>query len=102
MKCLARTAGRQEGGEVRPERFPSPWGRKRRLHALARQGDQDSKSSGAGRLVDFEQALTARARARVRFVIMGGLAVTIHGSSYVAFGQDFRYAHGPEILQATR
>ena len=44
----------------------------------------------------------ARARARVRFVIVGGLAVTIYGSSYVAFDLDFRYVLSPEILWAMR
>jgi hypothetical protein len=38
----------------------------------------------------------------VRFVIVDGLAVTIHGSSYVAFDLDFRYSLSPEILWAMR
>jgi hypothetical protein len=49
-------------------------------------------------LIDFEQALTALAQARVRFVIVGGLAVTIHGSSYVTFDLDFCYARDRENL----
>jgi hypothetical protein len=49
-------------------------------------------------LIDFEQALTALTGARVRFVIVGGLAVTIHGSSYVTFDLDFCYARDPENL----
>ena len=43
-------------------------------------------------MIDFEQALTTLAEARVRFVIVGGLAVTIHGSSYVTFDPNFCYA----------
>jgi len=49
-------------------------------------------------LIDFEQALTALASARVRFVIVGGLAITIHGSSYVTFDLDFCYARDAENL----
>ena len=49
-------------------------------------------------MIDFEQALTALAEARVRFVIVGGLAVTIHGSSYVTFDLDFCYARVRENL----
>lgn len=49
-------------------------------------------------MIDFEQALTALAGARVRFIIVGGLAVTIHGSSYVTFDLDFCYARDRENL----
>jgi hypothetical protein len=49
-------------------------------------------------LIDFEQALTALASARVRFVIVGGLAITIHGSSYVTFDLDFCHARDAENL----
>jgi len=49
-------------------------------------------------LIDFEQALTALAGARVRFVIVGGLAMTIHGSAYVTFDLDFCYARDAENL----
>jgi hypothetical protein len=34
----------------------------------------------------------------VRFVIIGGLAITIHGSSYVPFDLDIRYARDDENL----
>jgi hypothetical protein len=34
----------------------------------------------------------------VRFVIAGGLALTIHGSSYVTFDPDFCYARDGENL----
>jgi len=34
----------------------------------------------------------------VRFVIVGGLAVRIHGSSYVTFDLDFCYARDPQNL----
>jgi hypothetical protein len=49
-------------------------------------------------LIDIERALTVLARARVRLVIVGGLAVTIHGSAYVTFDLDFCYARDPENL----
>ena len=53
---------------------------------------------GAARLIDFEQALTALARARVRFVIVGGLAVTIRATSYVTFDLDFCHPRDRENL----
>lgn len=43
-------------------------------------------------MIDFEKALTVLAGAQVRFVIVGGLAVTIHGSAYVTNDLDFCYA----------
>jgi hypothetical protein len=43
-------------------------------------------------LIDFEQALTTLAEDRVWFVIVGGLAVTIHTSSYVTSDLDFNHA----------
>jgi len=49
-------------------------------------------------LIDFERALTVLADARVRFVIVGGLAITIHGSAYVTFDLDFCYARDRENL----
>jgi hypothetical protein len=49
-------------------------------------------------LIDFERALVTLADARVRFVIVGGLAVTIHGSAYVTFDLDFCYARDTENL----
>lgn len=49
-------------------------------------------------MIDFEGALTALAAARVRCVIVGGLAVTIHGSAYVTFDLDFCYARDGDNL----
>jgi hypothetical protein len=49
-------------------------------------------------LIDFEKALTILADAQVRFVIVGGLAVTIHGSAYVTYDLDFCYARDAENL----
>lgn len=49
-------------------------------------------------MIDFEQALTVLAGAGVRFVIVGGLAITIHGSAYVTFDLDFCYARDRENL----
>lgn len=49
-------------------------------------------------MIDIERALTVLADARVRFVIVGGLAVTIHGSAYVTYDLDFCYARDRENL----
>lgn len=49
-------------------------------------------------MIDFERALVTLADARVRFVIVGGLAVTIHGSAYATFDLDFCYARDAENL----
>jgi hypothetical protein len=49
-------------------------------------------------LIDFEKTLTLLSDAGVRFVIIGGLAVTIHGSSYVTFDLDICYARDDENL----
>ena len=49
-------------------------------------------------MIDIERALTVLADAHLRFVIVGGLAVTIHGSSYVTFDLDFCYARDRENL----
>lgn len=49
-------------------------------------------------MIDFEKALITIADAQVRFVIVGGLAVTIHGSAYVTFDLDFCYARDTENL----
>ena len=49
-------------------------------------------------MIDFEKALNVLADARVRFVIVGGLAVTIHGSAYVTYDLDFCYARDAENL----
>jgi hypothetical protein len=49
-------------------------------------------------VIDFRNALTVLTDANVRFVIVGGLAVTIRGSSYVTSVLDFCYARDPENL----
>lgn len=49
-------------------------------------------------MIDFEKTLTLLSDAGVRFVIVGGLAVTIHGSSYVTFDLDICYARDSENL----
>jgi hypothetical protein len=49
-------------------------------------------------LIDFEKTLTLLSDSGVRFVIIGGLAVTIHGSSYVTFDLDICYARDDENL----
>lgn len=51
-------------------------------------------------MIDFEKTLTLLSDAGVRFVIVGGLAVTIHGSSYVTFDLDLCYARDGENLAA--
>ena len=49
-------------------------------------------------MIDFEKTLTLLSDAGVRFVIVGGLAVTIHGSAYVTFDLDICYARDGENL----
>jgi predicted nucleotidyltransferase len=49
-------------------------------------------------LIDFERTLTLLSDAGVQFVIIGGLAVTIHGSSYVTYDLDICYARDDENL----
>ena len=49
-------------------------------------------------MIDYERALSALAAAGVRLVIVGGVAIAIHGSSYVTFDIDFCYARDPENL----
>ena len=47
-------------------------------------------------MIDFERALVTLADAQIRFVIVGGLAVTIHGSAHVTYDLDFCYARDTE------
>ena len=47
-------------------------------------------------MIDFEKALALLSDSGVRFVIVGGLAVTIHGSAYVTFDFDLCYARDAE------
>jgi hypothetical protein len=49
-------------------------------------------------LIDFEKLLTVLADNGVQFVIVGGLAITIHGSSYVTFDLDICYARDDDNL----
>lgn len=50
-------------------------------------------------MIDYEKALIRLSDAQVKFVIIGGLAITIHGSSYVTFDLDFCYARDAENLR---
>lgn len=49
-------------------------------------------------MIDFEKMLARLTDAGVQFVIIGGLAITIHGSSYVTFDLDICYARDNENL----
>ncbi|MDQ3253725.1 MAG: hypothetical protein M3R15_07420 [Acidobacteriota bacterium] len=49
-------------------------------------------------MINFEKALVTLADAQVQFVIVGGLAITIHGSAYVTFDLDLCYAREAENL----
>ena len=49
-------------------------------------------------MIDFEKTLTLFSDEGVQFVIIGGLAITIHGSSYVTFDLDICYARDNENL----
>jgi hypothetical protein len=49
-------------------------------------------------LIDYEKALVTLADAQVQLVIVGGLAITIHGSAYVTYDLDLCYSRDPENL----
>lgn len=49
-------------------------------------------------MIDFEKTLDLLGDAGVRFVIVGGLAVTIHGSAHVTFDLDICYARDKDNL----
>ena len=49
-------------------------------------------------MIDLEKALVLLADAQARFVIVGGLAATIHGSAYATFDLDICYARDAENL----
>lgn len=49
-------------------------------------------------MIDFEAMLALLSDANIKFVIVGGLAVTIHGSAYVTFDLDICYSRDEENL----
>src|SRR5438046_1486554 len=48
---------------------------------------------------DFERALRALGRARVKFSVIGGLAATLHGSAHVTFDLDICYDRSSANLE---
>lgn len=51
-------------------------------------------------LPDFEKILRLLATHSVRFVLIGGVAMRLHGSSHLTEDIDFLYARTPENLEA--
>lgn len=49
-------------------------------------------------MIDLEKSLTCLNESGVQFVIVGGVAITIHGSAYVTSDLDFCYARDKENL----
>jgi hypothetical protein len=50
-------------------------------------------------VTDFRALLTALARSNVDFIVVGGLAATVHGSSRLTQDVDVLYSRTPENLQ---
>lgn len=50
-------------------------------------------------MVEFEPAIKALTESEVEFVIIGGLAISVHSSGYVTKDLDFCYPRTPENLQ---
>jgi hypothetical protein len=50
-------------------------------------------------MIQLEQALVLLAENRVDFVIVGGVAATVHGSSYATYDLDVCYSRVPESLE---
>jgi len=50
-------------------------------------------------VVEFEPALKSLTAEKVDFVVIGGLAITIHSSGYITTDLDFCYLRTPENLK---
>ena len=50
-------------------------------------------------MIEVEEAVQALSRASVRFIIVGGVAATVHGSARLTEDLDVVYARDPENLQ---
>lgn len=49
-------------------------------------------------MIDLEKAITALARNKVDYVIVGGVAITLHSSAYITRDLDFCYSRKNENL----
>ena len=49
--------------------------------------------------MQFEKAVQALCDARVDFVVIGGLAATLHGSAQVTYDLDICYSRAPSNLR---
>ena len=50
-------------------------------------------------MVELRQAIEALARSGVEFVIVGGVAITLHSSAYITYDLDFCYLRTRDNLQ---
>lgn len=50
-------------------------------------------------MVEFEPAIKALTESEVEFVVIGGLAISVHSSGYVTKDLDFCYLRTPENLK---
>src|ERR1044071_5380033 len=50
-------------------------------------------------MIQVEPALRLLAQHKVEFVIVGGVAISAHGSSYLTYDLDVCYARAPENLK---
>src|SRR4051812_15342161 len=50
-------------------------------------------------MINLEPALAARTKNKVEFVIVGGVAITAHGSAYLTQDLDFCYSRNKENLK---
>jgi hypothetical protein len=48
---------------------------------------------------DFEQLLRVLCEAELRFILVGGLAATVHGSARVTYDIDVVYSRDPDNIQ---
>jgi hypothetical protein len=48
---------------------------------------------------NFQRLVALMAEAEVEFVVIGGLAATVHGSAYVTYAVDVCYARSPQNVE---
>jgi len=49
-------------------------------------------------LIDIEKAIVAMASNDVDFVVIGGVALSVHATAYIMFDIDFAYSRNKENL----
>lgn len=50
-------------------------------------------------MIDFETLIQALTDEKVAFVVIGGVAATLHGSARLTMDLDIAYARSPENLE---